>query len=168
MKQTREEEYYGGQLSPVNALLVGAVVIVFLILFCVVVWSVTHRTRKENVEPSVGSFAESIENKDEILDVPTPTPEPSDESESLPEGNDLGMDFEEVADRVTAKDVTNLRSEPSTDGGADTVVFKLNHGDIVDRIGMCEASGWSKLYVNGEIVYAVTTYLEVVTDVTTQ
>lgn len=168
MKQTRDEEFYDGQLSPVNTLLVGAIAIVFVILFCVVVWNVTHATRKENVTTNVGNFAESIENKDEILDVSTPAPEATQEPVAEPEGNDMGMEFVPVADRVTAKDVTNMRSEPSTDGGKDTVVHKLNHGDIVERVGVCEASGWSKLLVDGKIVYAVTSYLEVVTDVTTQ
>lgn len=168
MRQTRDDDFLDGQLSPVNTLLVGAIAIVFVVVFCVVVWNVTHATRKATADIHTGSFAESIENQDEILNPPTPSPEPTEEPTPEPLGNDLDMEFEAVADRVTAKNVTNMRSEPSTSGGEATVVRKLNNGDIVDRIGMCEASGWSKLSVDGEIVYAVTSYLEVVTDVTTQ
>ena len=164
MRQTRDDDFFDGQLSPVNTLLVGAIAIVFVVIFCVVVWNVTHITGREKVETGAGSFAESIETQDEILNPPTPSPEPTQEPAPEPEGNDLGMEFDEVADKVTAKNVTNMRSEPSTSGGEATVVRKLNNGDIVDRIGMCEASGWSKLSVDGEIVYAVTSYLEVVAE----
>ena len=163
MRQTRDEEFYDGQLSPTSTLLIGAIAIVFVIVFCVVVWNVTHATRKSDVQTGTNSFAESIEKQDEILNPPTPSPEPTQEPQpEEPTGNDLGMEFSQVADKVTAKNVTNMRSEPSTSGGETTIVRKLNNGDTVDRIGMCEASGWSKLSVDGEIVYAVTSYLEVV------
>ena len=163
MRQTRDDDFFDGQLSPVNTLLIGAIAIVFVIIFCVVVWNVTHITRKSDVQTGTNNFAESIE-QDEILNPPTPSPEPTQAPTPEPEGNDLGMEFSEVADKVTAKNVTNMRSEPSTSGGEATVVRKLNNGDVVDRIGMCESSGWSKLSVDGEIVYAVTSYLEVVAE----
>ena len=89
---------------------------------------------------------------------PEPTPAPTAE----PESNDLGMEFTPVSDYVTAKNRTNLRSEPSTGQGDATVVVKLSNGDAIPRVGVCEATGWSKMLYNGKYVYAVTSYMEVV------
>ncbi|MCD7837099.1 MAG: glycoside hydrolase family 25 [Lachnospiraceae bacterium] len=67
------------------------------------------------------------------------------------------MSFEGVSEAVTAKNSTNLRSEPSTLG--DTVVYVLGNGEIVTRTGICEASGWSRVDYNGQTLYAVSSYL---------
>ena len=67
--------------------------------------------------------------------------------------------FVEMDDYVTAKEITNMRSEPSTAQGVNTVVAKLSNGEAVHRIGMNEEVGWSKLIYNDQIVYASTAYL---------
>ena len=67
------------------------------------------------------------------------------------------MDFVEVQDTVTAKDVTNLRDIPSQ-GGDSTVMAKLKNGETATRIGISD-SGWSKVMYQGEIYYAVSNYL---------
>ena len=73
-----------------------------------------------------------------------PTPEPED-------------GFKKVNEKVTAKNETNLRSEPSSKD-PNTVVYTLKNGETVTRIGVSN-SGWSKLLWNGKTVYAVTSYL---------
>ena len=61
-----------------------------------------------------------------------------------------------VDEQVTAKSETNLRSAPSTT--SSEIVYLLKSGEYVRRIGI-HSNGWSKLEYNGEIVYAITSYL---------
>lgn len=75
-----------------------------------------------------------------------------------PVSGTTSMEFTEVNDEVTAKDVTNLRSAPST-VDADNVVAQLKNGDKLSRTGMNSSTGWSRLVYNGEVVYAVTQFL---------
>ncbi len=72
-------------------------------------------------------------------------------------GNE-SMEFTEVSDTVTAKDVTNLRSVPST-LDEENVVAQLMNGDVISRTGVNESYGWSRLDYNGQVVYAVSNYL---------
>ncbi len=70
---------------------------------------------------------------------------------------EVGIIFTEVNETVTAKQETNLRSEPSTlDDG--TVVCKLVHGDTATRTGIGH-NGWSRVIYNGQTLYAVSNYL---------
>ncbi len=70
---------------------------------------------------------------------------------------EVGIIFTEVNETVTAKQETNLRSEPSTlDEG--TIVGKLVHGDTATRTGIGH-NGWSRVIYNGQTLYAVTSYL---------
>ena len=62
-------------------------------------------------------------------------------------------------DWITAKEVTNLRSEPSTEKGVESVVVKLSNGTAVHRVGINEETGWSKIVYEDGIVYASTAYM---------
>ena len=62
-----------------------------------------------------------------------------------------GMVFRDVSEAVTARDQVNLRDQPSTDTG--NVVGTLSYGEAVVRTGVSD-SGWSRLEVNGQVVYA--------------
>lgn len=68
------------------------------------------------------------------------------------------MAFEDTDDTVTAKETTNLRSEPSTER-SDTVVAKLHNGETAHRTGVNDAEGWSRLEYDGQTVYAATRLL---------
>lgn len=70
---------------------------------------------------------------------------------------DYGMNFQEVEETVTAKEMTNLRDIPSQ-GGESTVMATLHNGETATRIGISN-TGWSKLEYNGEIYYAVSSLL---------
>jgi uncharacterized protein YgiM (DUF1202 family) len=70
----------------------------------------------------------------------------------------VSMIFEALQDTVTAKLKTNLRSKPST-ASDDLVVTQIQNGDQVNRIGINYDTGWSKLDVDGQTLYAVTGYL---------
>ena len=64
--------------------------------------------------------------------------------------------FTTVNEKVTAKSETNLRDKPSVD--TSKVVYTLKNGEYVKRIGI-HSNGWSKLEYNGQIVYAISSYL---------
>lgn len=64
--------------------------------------------------------------------------------------------FTAVDEQVTAKVETNLRSAPSTSNSQ--VIYTLKNGEYVRRIGI-HSNGWSKLEYNGQIVYAISSYL---------
>ena len=52
---------------------------------------------------------------------------------------------------------SNLRSEPST-ASDDTIVGMLHNGEVLTRVAVGD-NGWSQLEYNGQIVYAVSSYL---------
>lgn len=73
---------------------------------------------------------------------------------------ETGVIFEETEEQVTSKDVTNLRS--TMDQGDDSnVVVKLKNGELCTRTGMGD-NGWSRVEYEGQVLYAVSGYLEVV------
>lgn len=78
--------------------------------------------------------------------------------EQEPISGNESMSFTEVADTVTAKDVTNLRSVPST-VDSENVVAQLLNGETLSRTGVNDTTGWSRLDYNGQTVYAVSGYL---------
>lgn len=80
----------------------------------------------------------------EVIAPKDPTPPTSDDG------------FTAVDEQVTAKEETNLRTKPTTDGSE--IVYTLKNGEYVKRIGV-HSNGWSKLEYNGQIVYAITSYL---------
>ena len=162
--------------EPIYLLIGGVVIVVFIILYCVVVWNVTHRKGDDIVisssvvvtEEAPASLTVSV-STDVVTPVESSVVEEIVEETGLLDGvdyndtsNDMGLHFVEVEDVVTAKDVTNLRSEPSTAQGKATVLTQLHNGETAIRIGREDTTGWSKLVYNGQIMYASTNYLVVV------
>ena len=169
MKYSNERN---GKDEPIYLLIGGVVMIVFVVLFCVIVWGVTHRKDNDIVISSSSSVvteetssSETQESVDVVAPVESTVVEESSEEVGVDyndTSNDMGLVFEPIEDKVTAKDVTNLRSEPSTGQGQATVVAQLRNGQTATRIGKEETTGWSKLVYDGQIVYASTNYLIVV------
>lgn len=79
------------------------------------------------------------------------TPVSSNQSSTEPSDG-----FKPANDRVTAKEETNLRDQPTTDGSK--VVHTLKNGEYITRVGISD-SGWSKLEYNGQTVYAISSFL---------
>ena len=81
-----------------------------------------------------------------------------------PAASDDGIEteFQPVSDSVTAKDVVNLRNIPSYTREDSVVVAQLKKGDVAKRTGINEDVGWSRVEYNGQILYCITSYLEVV------
>ena len=67
--------------------------------------------------------------------------------------------FMDCDDYITPKDLINLRTEPSTSEGESTVRTQVRNGTNLHRTGYSEGSGWSRVEYNGEILYAVTSYV---------
>ncbi len=163
-------ENYEKELNNPMYIAIGSVVfLLVVVLFCVIVWNVTHSKSDDLVIQNNTQKEEEQEPVDEIPVVTaTPEPEPTPDPESAAlekliaeKSNDQGVVFTETRDMVTAVGVTNLRSEPSTDRKQETVVTQLNNGEYLLRVGYNEVVGWSKLVYNDTIVYASTNYLVV-------
>jgi len=75
----------------------------------------------------------------------------------------IRTEFEEVYEKVTAKDMVNLRSLPSTEHPDVKVVAQLYNGEIVIRTGINRDLGWSRVVYNGQTLYCVSSYLKGVT-----
>ena len=70
--------------------------------------------------------------------------------------------FDAISDQVTAKKEVNLRRKPSVQDPDAVVVAKLTNGQTVQRTGINRDVGWSRVLYNGETLYCVSSYLEVV------
>jgi uncharacterized protein YraI len=75
------------------------------------------------------------------------------------DGVTIKTTFTAVNDKVTAKDVVNLRSLPSVTNESVKVVGTLSAGEVLTRTGINSEYGWSRLDYNGQTVYAITSYL---------
>lgn len=87
-------------------------------------------------------------------DLSTPVPTQADER--------VQTVFESVSENVTAKDVVNLRTLPSVTDAEVQVVAQLKNGEIVRRTGINRDLGWSRVEYQGQILYCVSSYLELV------
>ena len=73
---------------------------------------------------------------------------------------EAGVTFEEVNEQVISKDVTNLRST-MRQGDDSNVAAKLRNGETAIRTGVGN-NGWSRVEYNGQTLYCISSYLEVV------
>ncbi|QNM05091.1 SH3 domain-containing protein [Qiania dongpingensis] len=71
--------------------------------------------------------------------------------------NEYGVYFQLVDENVTAKIETNLRRVPSTNSDED-IIATIYNGDWIKRTGIGH-NGWSRVEYNGQVLYAVTSYL---------
>lgn len=91
-------------------------------------------------------------------------PDGTDNDGSGQKTNENAMVFTECEDTVTPKELINLRSTPSTT--ADNVVTQAANGELLHRNGINNDTGWSRVEFNGQVLYAVSSYLT--TDLTAQ
>ncbi|MCI8505472.1 MAG: hypothetical protein HFI67_04715 [Lachnospiraceae bacterium] len=107
--------------------------------------------------------AQSEESKESSAPAAT-EPVPGGNSTAAAGGEDQGdtftehgVHFQAVDEQVTAKIETNLRLVPSTEKDED-VVTKIYNGDWIRRTGIGH-NGWSRVEYEGQVLYAVTSYL---------
>lgn len=74
----------------------------------------------------------------------------------------IKTEFTAVNEKVTAKDVVNLRQKPSVDDGIAPVVVQLKNGEVATRTGVNNEVGWSRVEYNGQTLYCVSSYLDLV------
>lgn len=72
--------------------------------------------------------------------------------------------FEEVNEKVTAKEYVNLRNIPSTTHEKSVVVTQLHNGEVAIRTGINTDVGWSRVEYNGQVLYCVSSHLQVLGD----
>lgn len=73
---------------------------------------------------------------------------------------EVGVNFTEVEEQVTAKDEVNLRSTMEQ-GSDDNIVGSMKNGETAVRTGVGN-NGWSRIIYNGQTLYCISSYLEVV------
>lgn len=168
MRRNHEEERASAleeeKINPVQAVIGIVVLILVVVIFCFASWKITHADHTaavtgqnpENTQDSIADWDGQSITSDTAESTEEESVEPE---ESIEPENALGMTFEPVEEYVTAKDVTNLRSEPSTDQGQLTVVTQLSNGQNARRTGINTDTGWSRLEYDGQVVYAVSQYL---------
>lgn len=69
------------------------------------------------------------------------------------------IDFTNCDDWISPKEYVNLRTEPSTSQGNDTVSCRMEYGDKAHRTGYSEDSGWSRVEYDGKVLYVVTSLI---------
>jgi len=168
MRRNYEEERASAledeKLNPIQTLVTMVVIVAVVVIFCFVVWKVTHANSPaalpgQNTENSIDSIADWGVQSSAPETSPGAAEDPISSAGDPEPDNPLGMEFDPVDEIITAKDVTNLRSEPSTDQGQLTVITQLSNGQNARRIGINPDTGWSQLEYNGQVVYAVSQYL---------
>lgn len=155
------------KLNPIQTLVTMVVLVAVVVIFCFAVWKITHANPPaalpgQNTENSIDSIADWGVQSSAPETSAGAAEDPTSSAGDSELENPLGMEFDPVDEIVTAKDVTNLRSEPSTDQGQLTVITQLSNGQNARRIGINPDTGWSQLEYNGQVVYAVSQYLTTV------
>ena len=107
-----------------------------------------------------GAFAPPFLTTD--LTIKQPEPEVPEEPE-IPEVSDDGIKtkFTAVDEWVTPKIEVNLRNKPSADNSVAEVIVTLKAGEVFHRIGINTDVGWSKVEYNGQILYCVSSMVEI-------
>jgi uncharacterized protein YgiM (DUF1202 family) len=80
-------------------------------------------------------------------------------SSTVPEKAEIQTEFDEVYENVTAKELVNLRTLPSTEHPDVKVVAQLKNGEVIVRTGINHDLGWSRVEYNGQTLYCVSRYL---------
>lgn len=79
-----------------------------------------------------------------------------------PEDDGIKTKFSDCQEQVTPKIEINLRSIPSVTNPNSVVVATLRAGEIFVRTGINTELGWSRVEYNGQVLYCVSSYLNVV------
>lgn len=152
--------------------------VVVAVIFCVLLWKMTHSDKDNPAVPQTGMQTETTQEPEpetttesgtgetepqvqQTVSDATPMPTPLVEEDVVykdPISGDSTMTFTQASETVTAKDVTNFRSVPDT-GDPSNVVHQLKNGEKATRTGINADTGWSRLEYEGQTVYAVSQYL---------
>lgn len=76
------------------------------------------------------------------------------------EDDGIATEFKKVNEKVTPKDAVNLRTLPSVTNENSQVVVKVSNGEVLVRTGINTELGWSRVEYNGQVLYCVSSYLQ--------
>lgn len=82
--------------------------------------------------------------------------------QDVPADDGIETEFTACSETVTAKIEVNLRSLPSVTHPGSQVAVVLHHGETVTRTGINHDHGWSRVDYNGQTLYCVSSYLQLV------
>lgn len=77
------------------------------------------------------------------------------------DGDGFETVFYTVDEQVTAKEITNLRNMPSVTDEESVVMAVLTNGEVITRTGVSD-EGFSRVEYQGQTLYCVSSYLEIV------
>ncbi len=179
-EDTEESQHTKG---PLHMFITFGALIVIAAILCGALWFFTHMEKKptQDVSWSNDEIQEGIypteypategdpigEGQPIGEEQPTGEGQPTEgqpisenpsEEDAEPISGNASMEFSEVKEEITAKDVTNVRSIPST-LDEESVVGQIKNGEIYVRTGINTSTGWSRILYNDQIVYAVSRYI---------
>ncbi len=85
------------------------------------------------------------------------------DTDYVPQQGDMSQfktKFTTVNEQVTAKELTNLRDMPSVEEPSQIIV-SLKNGEVATRTGVAN-EGWSRVEYQGQVLYCVSSYLQIV------
>lgn len=146
--------------SPLMTGLIFMGLIVLSVIICALVWHFTHLNKPAGVKNNNQVVDILVDEKDTISEEETPPQEelPTEDVVTTMDGRSLV--FIPCDDKITPKEYVNLRTEPSTSMGKETVSRQAPSGEILHRTAICEEAGWSRIEYDGEILYVVSSYIQ--------
>lgn len=161
MNKRRTDELSERMDQPLVTMLVFLGMVLVAALLCVIIWAITHQKKEVVVLPT---------NESSVVDYVGTTDTSEEESTEEVVANDdivVTSDGREVVfsdcdNIITPKEYVNLRTEPSTAGGESTVFCQASAGDIIRRTGISPDFGWSRIEYADQVLYVVTSNVEVV------
>jgi N-acetylmuramoyl-L-alanine amidase len=105
-------------------------------------------------------LAKAAQSTEQTTEQPTEQPEKPSYEVDLELEASFGKTFTEVYVTMKATGNVNVRTEPSSQQGYDTVVAILKPGDRVICVGYGE--NWNRVLIDGKVYYVSSAYLELV------
>ena len=95
-------------------------------------------------------------------EVTVAAPEPAPVQSTPEDTSGFKTKFTPCNEKVTAKELVNLRSKPSVTDPDSLILDTLTAGQIAVRTGINTDVGWSRVEYNGQVLYCVSSYIYVV------
>lgn len=149
-------------------ILVGMMAVAAII--CALLWHFNHLDTPVDIK---NQQTGPVVNEQLVESQETPEPSSEPESTEIEETETVEevitqdgrvIAFTACDDYVTPKEYVNLRTEPSTSMGKETVRVAVPAGTELHRIGINYEAGWSRVEYKDEILYVVTNYIQELTE----
>lgn len=138
-------------------------------IICALLWHFNHLDtpvdiKNQQTGPVVNE--QLVESKE--TPQPSSEPEETEPEETASEDEVITKDgrvivFMTCDDYITPKEYVNLRTEPSTSMGEETVRVTVPAGTELHRTGINYEAGWSRVEYKDEVLFVVTNYTQELT-----